>query len=613
MASPPVTMNRVIPYWPLSIVAMLGVVASIGASVFVAGLERARNTAEFRAVAQQPVSAIQREIQAHLGAVEALAAFFNGSEEVERGEFGPFAAAMRASHSSVLAFEWAPRVAASERELFEQRTRDEGHLGFRITERATAGRIVSAGRRDDYYPVAYVEPERGNEEVLGFDVASEGDRRDTLERARDSGTPGVTPPIELVQATSARWGFLRVVPIYDRRLPTATAAQRRAALSGYVVGVFDIARLITAAMSPVRAVGSAAPAEFDVRVYDEAGGREGADGTSLLLFANSPDGSQATGESADPATFRTNGVLDLTGRRWQIVVSTSRLFPGVEGRQLPWVVLLAGLGLTAIAVPVYQSRRRGSARLEELARSLDEKNRTLEDISLTLSAYLPAQVYRSICLGEHDGTMPSKRKKLTVMFADIEDFTDLTADLDPEELTFLLNEYITEMSAIATEHGATIDKFVGDGMLLFFGDPDTLGVAVDAQACVRAAMAMQRRTAELAEAWREQGYEWTFRMRIGISSGYCNVGNFGGQQRMAYTIIGGTVNKAERLQGICEPGGIALASETHALVKDHFDIEAGAPVQLRGSRTESVPYWVRGIYDAESIRALSAATCRATV
>ena len=124
------------------------------------------------------------------------------------------------------------------------------------------------------------------------------------------------------------------------------------------------------------------------------------------------------------------------------------------------------------------------------------------------------------------------------------------------------------MSAIALEHGGTIDKFIGDAMLVFFGDPETKGVAEDAQACLRMAVEMQQRLAQLNAKWRERGIEQPFRARMGINTGYCNVGNFGSDDRMDYTIIGAEANLAARLQSIAEPGGIVLSYETYALVRD---------------------------------------------
>src|SRR5206468_8335950 len=211
--------------------------------------------------------------------------------------------------------------------------------------------------------------------------------------------------------------------------------------------------------------------------------------------------------------------------------------------------------------------------------------------------YLSPQVYKSIFTGQTDGTIHTDRKKLTIFFSDIKDFTATTERMQPEEIALLLNEYLTDMSAIALEHGGTIDKFIGDAILIFFGDPETKGTAQDAKACLRMAVEMQRRLAELNAKWRNAGIEHPFRVRMGINTGFCNVGNFGSVDRMDYTIVGAEANLAARLQSIAEPGRIIISFETYALIRDMIDAQALPPITMKGINREVVPYSVRGILD----------------
>ncbi len=166
-------------------------------------------------------------------------------------------------------------------------------------------------------------------------------------------------------------------------------------------------------------------------------------------------------------------------------------------------------------------------KIQTMNRELESTNDFLATLSMKISRYISPQVYRSIFSGQKDVTIHTERKKLTIFFSDIQDFTATTERLQPEQITELLNEYFTEMSAIAMQHGGTIDKFIGDAMLIFFGDPETKGERADAQACLRMAWEMQRRLVQLNAKWRAAGIEHPFKTRIGINSGYCNVGNFG--------------------------------------------------------------------------------------
>jgi len=151
------------------------------------------------------------------------------------------------------------------------------------------------------------------------------------------------------------------------------------------------------------------------------------------------------------------------------------------------------------------------------------------------------------------------------------------------------------MSTIALKQGGTVDKFIGDAILVFFGDPESKGIEEDARACLRMAVEMQRRLQQLDEQWRQRGIEQPFRARIGINTGYCNVGNFGSDDRMDYTIIGAEANLAARLQAIAEPGGICLSYETYALVRDLVRGRPLAPIQMKGISREVVPYAVEGL------------------
>ncbi len=240
-------------------------------------------------------------------------------------------------------------------------------------------------------------------------------------------------------------------------------------------------------------------------------------------------------------------------------------------------------------------------RFRALSEELSGNNEFLAGISMKLSRYLSPQIYKSIFSGDKEVAISTERKKLTVFFSDIKDFTETSENLQPEELTGLLNEYFTEMSAIAERHGATIDKFIGDAIVAFFGDPDTKGTAEDARACVAMALEMQDRLEELAGDWRSRGIETPFKARIGINTGYCNVGNFGSETRMDYTIIGAEANLAARLESSAPPGGIVMSYETYAHVRDMVEVRERPAERFKGIQRDVIPYEVvRGGSAAET-------------
>jgi class 3 adenylate cyclase len=236
-------------------------------------------------------------------------------------------------------------------------------------------------------------------------------------------------------------------------------------------------------------------------------------------------------------------------------------------------------------------------RLNAAAEVIAQKNKELEALSTKLSKYLSPQIYKSIFTGAQSVEIASSRKKLTVFFSDVANFTETTDKLESEELTSLLNHYLTEMSRIALEFGATIDKYIGDAIMAFFGDPESKGVKEDAIACVRMAIAMLRRMQELRSEWRGLGAERPFQLRIGINTGYCTVGNFGSADRMDYTIIGNMVNMTARLQSHAEIDSILMGHETYSLVKDVVATAEHNPITVKGFAEPLHCYKVLGLYD----------------
>ena len=243
----------------------------------------------------------------------------------------------------------------------------------------------------------------------------------------------------------------------------------------------------------------------------------------------------------------------------------------------------------------YIKLNKGQSRLIRLSDKSQDKlniaNAKLENFSSKLSKYFSPQVYQSLFTGELDVKIETKRKQLTVFFSNLQGFTELTERLEPEVLTKLLTHYLTEMSRISIKWGGTIDKFIGDAILVFFGDPESDGLKKDASKCLSMAIAMQNKVAELDRNWREdRGIIDGLKVRMGISTGYCTVGNFGSVQRVDYTVLGSTVNLASRLESICQPRKILVAPETKTLLEKEFEFEAQKAVELKGFNKPVVPF-----------------------
>ena len=226
--------------------------------------------------------------------------------------------------------------------------------------------------------------------------------------------------------------------------------------------------------------------------------------------------------------------------------------------------------------------------------ALEAKNGELMRLSERLSSYLSPQLYQTLFQDGKVVATSAQRKKLTILFADVVSFSEIAESLEAEDLTRLLNEFLNEMAQIALKHGATIDKYIGDAIMLFFGDPKSHGVKEDATQCVLMALEMLEAARRLDLKWRSAGLAFPLRLRIGVNTGYCTVGDFGSQQRMDYTVVGHQVNLAARIEKSAAPDSILLSHETWSLVRDQITAEEQAPIQVKGIHAPVQTYKVTG-------------------
>lgn len=188
-------------------------------------------------------------------------------------------------------------------------------------------------------------------------------------------------------------------------------------------------------------------------------------------------------------------------------------------------------------------------------------------LAYKLSRYVTPTVWKAINDGR-ERALTTQRKRITVFFSDIEGFSGLAEELDDKVLTDLLNTYLEEMARIATKHKGTIDKFIGDALMVIFGDSQSEGVKADCLRAVSMAIEMRKKMKELQHRWYNQGIKQPLRIRMGINTGFCTVGTFGTSGYRDYTVLGANVNLASRLEAAADPGEILLSHESYALVKD---------------------------------------------
>jgi class 3 adenylate cyclase len=233
--------------------------------------------------------------------------------------------------------------------------------------------------------------------------------------------------------------------------------------------------------------------------------------------------------------------------------------------------------------------RRLEARVEE---QMAELVRTGE-----LKRFLPHQVAEGLMAGQLSPDEGFERRKVTLLFADMVGFTDLSDKLEPEELAEVLNGYLREMTAEGVSQGGTLDNYIGDGLMVLFGAPKRAEESLQAWRAVRTAFGMKVRAEELTRAIRGRGIPADLKVRVGINTGHCTVGVLGSDVMRAYKAVGFAVNVAARLQSEAEPGTVLAGFRTYALVKDRVVAEQREPLTLKGA-TRPVEAWeIIGLLD----------------
>ena len=215
---------------------------------------------------------------------------------------------------------------------------------------------------------------------------------------------------------------------------------------------------------------------------------------------------------------------------------------------------------------------------ENLQDRVDEQVQELERTT-RMKRYISAQLAESILSGETDVDLKSGRQDLTVLFSDIRGFTAMSERMEPEDMVDILNQYLSEMTEIVFKHGGTLDKYIGDAVMVFVGNPIPYDDHVERG--VRIAMEMRSRLAELQQRWLvEQGE--LLSIGIGVTTGYVTVGNIGSPARMDYTVVGNQVNLASRLADQAQAGQVLVSERTLAAVRDLVNYDEVDQIELQG-------------------------------
>ena len=249
-------------------------------------------------------------------------------------------------------------------------------------------------------------------------------------------------------------------------------------------------------------------------------------------------------------------------------------------------------------VQQFSKQSRQLDRLVKLSDANEEKltktNAALSSLTRNLARFVPETVVDALMKSGDEQLAGTERRQLTVFFSDIVGFTGMTEQLEPEQLSKLLMDYFSEMNRLCARWGGTLDQFIGDAIVIFFGAPRSKGAQADARNAVGMALEMQERLAALRVKWAEEGLSPPLHVRMGLATGFATVGNFGSDSRLHYTAIGNAVNAAARIQALADKDSILIDADTQALVQDNLSCVTRDTVTLRGRQHPVQLYEVTG-------------------
>ena len=319
-----------------------------------------------RALARTEADALKDKVGRSMEVLHGVAALYAARPSVSRREFEAFVSNALGRQRELRALEWIPRVPDAQRGAFEQAARRDGFSSFAFAERDEAGGRRTASRRTEYFPVYFVEPLRGNEAALGYDLASNPRRRAALEWARDNGAPAATAPVRLAQETGTQLGFLVFMPLYSPGPPPADVETRRRRLSGFALAVFRAGDLAGVGLGGLAEEGIA------VTVTDVSSGERL---FAVAVAAPTPIARQGAKAPLPLASdVAASASIDVAGRRWELGLTPSLEYASAHESRSSWGVLGAGALVTLLLVGHLVS---GARRTSEIERRVVERTAEL--------------------------------------------------------------------------------------------------------------------------------------------------------------------------------------------------------------------------------------------
>ncbi|MEG3844951.1 adenylate/guanylate cyclase domain-containing protein [Microcoleus sp. herbarium14] len=603
----PVSWSR---YIPAGLTLALGVGLSALAFALVWDWENKRRDYEMNRRIDDISIGIERQINSDLDAVLALSDYMKAFSAVERSSFARFVGRPLSVHPSLQLLAWAPRIPNSERRNYEAKARTETDASFEITERGPRGELRKAGERSEYFPAFYVEPTAGNETALGFDLTSHPETRAALDRSRDTGEMIVTNYAGLAGGNS-ELGLLAIVPIYQNNTKPTTLESRRQLLQGFILGVFrgkdifqtslkgrntDYLTIYLASSVPDKPEAPPLLPQTADPVLKNFAVQSPIEQFALLFQTASeevlPGSALASGylrsncpilDNPGPEYKACQRLLKISGRQWSLYVSAAPEIRRTRKHWRSWGTLTMGMLWTLIPVTYMLTALSRTAQIEKLAGERIRQAEQLQAAYLQLELeqvkseqlllnVLPAAIVLRLKDNEHN--IAESFGEVTVMFADIVGFTELSSRISATAVVKVLNDIFSAFDHLADRHGLEKIKTIGDAYMVVGGLPTPRTDHAEAVANMAIDMLHEIRLLSL-------DHSEPFSIRIGISTGPVVAGVIG-LKKFIYDLWGDTVNIASRMESHGITGCIQVTAETYDILKDKYTFQRRGAIQIKG-------------------------------
>jgi CHASE1-domain containing sensor protein len=350
---------------PAIIILGAGILLSVLIYALVQRLEFKDLRNEFNYDTKNYSTAIQKSIEENLNSLHAIEGLYASSPKVTRARFHSFVNNILPHSSGLHSLRWIPRVAGAERKKYEASAIKDGYSTFRFAEMNPQKKLVTAGNRDEYFPVYYSESAGKNEAALGLDMSAHPMGRASLEKARDTGAMVASRRITLFLEADRQFAFLAIQPIYRNISPHDTLEERRKNLMGFAVGVFRFGDMVSAALKGISLTG------IELSLFDESAAPE-----RRMLYSNVGRNNSASEELTSIKT------LNVADRIWTVKFHPTREYPSMHRTRYSWVVLAAGLIFTFLLALYVLKVKRHSFEMEQ---SKDAMSAVLNSIDAAIA------------------------------------------------------------------------------------------------------------------------------------------------------------------------------------------------------------------------------------